>query len=106
MASTECNSCHQEVDWAVKWPEELNDKGLPKTVPVNHDSVDDPAGLLEVWREPVISTSTGSPATVLLFRYLKRGEPLTPGRHRGVSHFATCSHADQWRSKPRSRSTA
>lgn len=100
MTSTECGSCHAEVDWAQKFPLELNDKGLPKAVPVNHGSAGDPAGKLEVWREPVIGTADGrQAATVLYFRYLKKDETPAPGHHRGVSHFGTCPDAGSWRRK-------
>lgn len=100
--ATECASCHAEIDWAEKFPMELNDKGLPKTIPVNHDSVDDPAGKIEVWSEPVIPVNGGAPARVLYARYLNKSHPHPqPGHHRGVSHFATCPQAGQWRSNPK-----
>lgn len=98
----ECRTCHQEIDWAVKFPEELKDDGTPKVAPVNRDSADDPKGTLEVWRQSVIPSSTGQPATVLYFRYLRKGEQPPPGRHRGVSHFATCGQAAQHRRPPAS----
>lgn len=99
MASTECRSCHAEIDYAEKSPAELNDKGLPKMVPVNHDSVDDPKGNLEVWSAPVIDAKGNvGPATVLYFRYLRQGQQPAEGHHRGISHFATCPDRKQWRS--------
>jgi len=105
MPSTECASCHQEIDWAEKFPVELNDRGLPKTIPVNHNSADDPAGTIEVWRESV-TVAEGPPDgyVVLYARYLKKGESPAPGHHRGVSHFATCPQAGQWRSRKPSTS--
>lgn len=108
MPSQECNSCHVPIWWATKFPEELNDKGLPKTIPVNHDSLmikpfGDPKGTIEVWHsEPVIPVKDGEPVTVLYGRYLKKPEIDTvpaAGRRRGVSHFATCRDSAQWRAK-------
>lgn len=97
MATEECSSCHAPVYWCVKDPVELNDRGLPKTNPVNADSIGDPKGNLEVWSEPVIPTTTSEPAYVLKFRYLRRGEVPADGHKRAVSHFATCPEANQWR---------
>lgn len=96
----ECRSCHAPIDWASKWPEEFNEHGKQKTMPINHDSVDDPKGNIEVWREPIIPTTTDAPAMVLRFRYLRKGERPTPGHHRGISHYATCPQAGQWRKQP------
>ncbi len=93
-----CRSCRAPVDWAAKFPEERDDKGRPKTMPVNPDAV--PNGNLEVWRQPVIPTTTTAPATVLYYRYLRKGEQPAPGRERRVSHFATCPDARQWRTRP------
>ena len=110
--STECNSCHTPIWWAIKFPEELNDKGLPKTIPVNHDSLmikpyGDPEGSIEVWPSgPVIPVSDGDPVTVLYGRYLRKNEvSVVPeaGRRRGVSHFATCPDSAQWRGKRTAR---
>lgn len=93
----ECRSCHAEIDWAVKYPEEFKPNGDPKTIPVNHDSVDDPKGNLEVWREPGLPTLDGQEQPRLLARYLRKGQEPAEGHHRGVSHFATCPEADRWR---------
>jgi hypothetical protein len=98
--TAECGSCHTPIDWAEKTPVELNDKGLPKTIPINHDSVDDPAGRIEVWRESITGEG-GQPYLVLRARYLKKGESPAQGHHSGVSHFATCVQAAQWRGNQR-----
>jgi hypothetical protein len=98
MATTECGSCHQEVYWCLKDPPEVNDKGKPKTNPVNPESVGQPGGNLEVWSEPVIPTRSGEPAYVLKFRYRRKTDgPLAEGHKLAVSHFATCPDADKWR---------
>ena len=89
MAGEECRSCRAPVTWAEKFPAELNDRGLPKTVPVDAGSHDDPNGTLAVWRD----------GGVLRARYLKKGEEPAQGQHRGISHFATCPSAAQWRSR-------
>jgi len=99
MPSTECASCHKEIDWAFKYPEELNDRQQPKTIPIDHDSVDVPGGRMEVWSEPVIPVNGGQPARVLYARYLKKGETPAQGHHTGTNHFATCPEAGQWRSR-------
>lgn len=99
--SEECRSCGAPIDWASKFPEEFNDQGKQKMMPIDHDSVDDPKGNIEVWREPIIPTKTDAPATVLRFRYLRKGEVPQRGRHRGISHYATCPQADKWRSQPK-----
>jgi hypothetical protein len=113
MPATECGSCHQEVWFCEKFPAELNDRGLPKTVPVNADSIYDPAdpgkggdprGTMEVWSER-IPTDGGSPLWALFCRYLNQSHPSpAPGHKRAVSHFATCPQAGQWRSRQPSTS--
>jgi len=86
-----CGSCQAEIDWAVKHPDEINPKnGKLKTTPVNRDSADDPKGNLAVWYDG---------EGVLRFRYLRKGETPEPGQHRGISHYATCPQADQWRNR-------
>lgn len=93
----ECRSCHAPIDWASKWPEEFNEQGKQKMMPIDHDSVDDPKGNLEVWREPIIPSKAGEPATVLRFRYIQRGREIERGHHKGISHYATCPQAKNWR---------
>jgi len=100
MPSEECRSCQVEIWWAQKSPLELNDNGLPKTIPVNTDSLDTPNGSIEVWTEKVIPSVDGGHAWVMHFRYLKKGEEPQPGHRRAVSHFATCAQADSWRRRP------
>ena len=51
------------------------------TVPVLRGSYGDLAGLLEVWADP---------AGELWCRELEPGEPVTPGRWRGVEHDGPC----------------
>lgn len=97
MSTTECNSCHAPVYWCVKDPAELNDKGLPKTCPVDVESVGKDSGKLEVWSEPVIPTSTSEPAYILKFRYLKRDQQPAEGHKYAESHFSSCPQAGQWR---------
>jgi hypothetical protein len=102
MASEECKSCRAPIWWCVKDPEEINPKThLPKTNPINAESIGDPKGNIEVWSEPVIPVKNGEPAYVLKFRYLKKGQEPAEGHRRAISHFATCEHADQWRGRPR-----
>jgi hypothetical protein len=100
VPSEECRSpgCRRGIDWAILWPEVIKN-GRVTTHPVDHDSVDDPKGKLEVWSEPVIPVTGGDPVMVLRFRYLKKGEEVQPGRHRGRSHYATCTDSDYWRSQ-------
>lgn len=84
-----CRSCHAEIDWAYS----VNaDAEKEKGNPINHDSVDDPNGNLAVWRDS---------QRVLRYRYLRKGELLrtSPKEHRGISHFATCPNAKEWRKK-------
>lgn len=95
----ECRSCGAPIHWCEKSPVELNNKGQAKTAPVNYDSIDDPAGNLEVWSEPVIPVRNGDPAYALKFRYLKQNEQPAEGHHRAISHFATCEQASQWRNR-------
>jgi hypothetical protein len=111
----ECRSCHAPIDWATKWPEEFKcahkppcapqrdeppcEHARPKTMPIDHDSVDDPKGNLEVWSELVFKSVQDVSVTVLRFRYLKQGESPTEGKHRGISHYATCPQAGQWRGR-------
>jgi hypothetical protein len=95
----ECRSCHAPIDWATKWPEEFNEAGKPKVMPIDHDSVDDPKGKLEVWSELVFKSVDDVSVTVLRFAYLKQGSAPTEGHHRGVSHYATCPQAGQWRTR-------
>jgi len=99
-ATEECRSCHAPVWWAQKFPVELNDSGLPKTMPVNPDSLDDPKGNVEVWTEKVIPVVDGGHAWVMHFRYLRKGQEPEPGHRRAASHFSTCPEAGQWRRKP------
>jgi hypothetical protein len=93
----ECRSCHAPIDWATKWPEEFKPDGQPKRVPVDHDSVDDPKGNLEVWSDTVWQSVDDVNVTVVRFRYLLKGETPRDGHHRGVSHFATCPQSARWR---------
>ena len=78
----ECRSCQITVDWAT----------LPdgKTIPIDRSSAGDPTGNLAVRR-----TDTGT----LEVRYLKGGEEPEPGEKRGISHFATCPQAANWRER-------
>jgi hypothetical protein len=103
VPATECGSCRQEVWFCEKVPFETNDRGLPKTAPVNANSIGDPKGTIEVWSER-LPTDGGAQLWALYFRYLKKGEEVTPGRKRAVSHFATCPQAGQWRSRQPSTS--
>jgi hypothetical protein len=90
----QCDSCSELIDWAVSAkPPEPGER--PKRNPINHASADDPKGNLEVWRDP---------NGVLVYRYLKKGEQPEHGHHRGVSHYATCPQAAEWRSRQRTRS--
>lgn len=100
--STECASpgCRQAIDWAEKFPLELDNAGRPKTIPVNHDSADDPTGNIEVWRQE-IKTAGGATVQVLYARYLRKGQEPEPGHHRGISHFATCPDRDRYRRNPK-----
>lgn len=95
MPAEECRSCKAEIWWVEKTPVELNDKGLPKTIPINADSVDDPKGNIEIWSE-VISADNGH-LRAYRGRYLKKGEVPAEGHHRGISHFSTCPQAGKWR---------
>lgn len=105
MATEECRSCRAPIYWCEKFPVELNDKRMPKTMPINADSIGDPTGKVEVWSEPVIPTTEGRPAYVLHFRYLNQTHPVPDeGHKRAISHFATCKQADSWRNNPRSTS--
>lgn len=97
MATEECRSCHAPVYWCEKFPVEVNDKGMPKSVPIDAGSVGDPKGNIEVWTEPVIATTAGEPAYVKRFRYLRKGTAPADGHHRAVSHYATCPDAAKWR---------
>ena len=85
---SECRSCHAVVDRATSPP--LAEGGPDKrtTMPINRDSVDDPEGNVEVWRDN---------GGTLRYRGLKKDEDPRPGRHRGISHFATCPDAASWR---------
>jgi hypothetical protein len=87
----ECGSCHYEIDWAYSDKPPVPGK-RPGRVPVNHDSAGDPKGNLEVWRDG---------QGVLRYRYLRKGEEPAKGRHRGVTHYATCPDADMWRQRGR-----
>jgi len=89
----ECRSCGASIDWA--FAPEPDENGKVKSNPIDHGSADDPHGNLIVWRD-----KTG----VLRFRYKRKGVALGPGEHTGISHFATCRQADQWRGG-RSRTT-
>lgn len=90
-----CRSCHAPIDWAYKeLTEGVTADGYigerPKSNPIDHGSVDDPAGNLAVWRDG---------QGVLRYRYLRKGDELRPGEHRGISHFATCKDREQWRKR-------
>ena len=78
----ECRSCRITIDWA-----QLPDG---KPVPVDRASAGDPKGNLAVHR-----TTAGT----LKARVLKAGEQLQPGEVRGISHFASCPQARQWRER-------
>jgi hypothetical protein len=106
MASTECSTCHQEIWWVEKFPLEINpDTGQPRRIAVNADSITaegDPKGKIEVWSER-IATDGGQPLWALYGRYLNKQHPVPgPGHKMGVSHFATCEQAGQWRRSPAS----
>lgn len=102
-ATAECNSCHAPIWWATKHPLEINPKtGKPKTMPINANSLDDPKGNVEIWTEDVIPAHSGQRAWAMYFRYLNKGHPRPDeGHHRGVSHYATCPQAEQWRTRGR-----
>lgn len=98
----ECQSCHAAIDWCVKFPEEFNDAGLPKTIPVNRDSWNDPAGNIAAWRGKALPLKDGSPGPSIIYaRYITKAAPLKDGEHRGISHFATCPDAGKWRNRRR-----
>lgn len=99
MAAAECRSCQAEIHWCEKWPVDLNDKGLPKTIPINADSVDDPKGNIEIWSEEIPSQGGTAKYRVYRARYLRQGQVPAEGHHRGISHFATCKQAPQWRGR-------
>jgi hypothetical protein len=82
----ECRSCYSKIDWA-----QLPDG---KGIPVDRSSAGDPNGNLAVRR-----TRAGN----LRARVLKSTEQPQPGEIRGVSHFATCPQAQQWRSREADR---
>jgi hypothetical protein len=81
-----CRSCRIEIDWA-----QLPDG---KPVPVDRSNAGDPGGNLAVRR-----TAAGT----LQARVLKAGEQLQAGEVRGISHFASCPQAQQWRQREASR---
>lgn len=83
----ECRSCRQEIDWATSVPPEGE---VEKTNPINRDSADDPKGNLAIWRDE---------SGILRYRYLRKGDQLRRGEHRGISHFATCPNRDNWRNR-------
>jgi len=95
MPVTECWTCHHSIVHAEKFPTELKADGRPKTMPIDADSLGSAVGNLEVWTETV--TFERQSVEVYKFRYLRQGEAPAEGHHRGVSHFATCAQADQWR---------
>jgi hypothetical protein len=97
MPTPECASCHAEICWAEKTPPELNDRGLPKMIPVDSSSVGAPAGGIEVWREDVIPVAGGGYAPVMRGRYLRQGDVVPDGHQRAVTHFASCPYSGQWR---------
>lgn len=101
MATAECSSCHAGIHWCEKDPLELNDRGLPKMVPVDAGTVGQ-EGKLEVWSVLVMPNPNGADAYALKFRYLKKGEVPAEGHSYATSHFATCPEAKEWRGKPRS----
>jgi hypothetical protein len=75
--------CSALIDWALPEP------GRAQVAhPVDRASADFPGGNLEVWRD-----GRGQ----LRYRVMKKDEEPAPGRHRGVSHFATCVDADFYR---------
>jgi len=79
MAS--CKSCFIKIDWATV---------DGKTVPLDHASAGSPEGNIAVRRMP---------GGTLKGRYLKRGEQPEPGEVRGISHYATCPQAAEWRER-------
>jgi hypothetical protein len=97
----ECNSCRAPIWWCEKQPTELNDRGLPKMAPIDHASVGDPNGNIEVWSTEVIPVKDGEPVRALFFRYLRKGQQPAEGHKRAISHFATCPEAGQWRGSNR-----
>jgi hypothetical protein len=88
MAAEACGSprCGALIDWA------LPDGRQSPAHPVDHASAGQPAGNLEVWRDG----GRGQ----LRYRVMKASEEPAQGRHRGMSHFATCIDAAFYR-RPR-----
>jgi hypothetical protein len=104
VSTEECRSCHAPIDWCVKYPEEVNEKtGLPKTIPIDHGSWDDERGNIAAWRGEPLALRDGSPGPSIIYaRYITKREPFREGKeHRGISHFATCKQAGQWRGSNR-----
>jgi hypothetical protein len=89
----QCDSCHAWIDWAVSAAPPVEGE-RPKRNPIDHGSAGEPAGNLEVWRDE---------HGVLVYRYLKKGEEPADGHKRGISHFATCPQAGQWRGRRRTK---
>lgn len=79
---SECRSCQIPVDWGT-----LPDS---KAIPIDRSSAGDPKGNLAVRR-----TDAGT----LKVRFLKADEQPEPGEKRGISHFATCPQAANWRER-------
>lgn len=97
MPAEECRSCRKEIHWCEKDPVELNDKGQPKTIPVDADTVGKiENGKIEVWSEQ-IPTDGGERLFALKFRYITIAQPFNPEHKMAVNHFATCPQAGQWR---------
>lgn len=97
-STAECSSCHAPVYWCVKDPLDLNERGLPKVIPVDVASVGAADGKVEVWSEPIVPVPPDSAAYVLKFRYLNRSHPAPDeGHKRATSHFATCPDRKEWR---------
>jgi hypothetical protein len=97
----ECRSCHAPIWWCELDPPAVNERGEPKMAPVDHATIGDPTGKLEVWSVEIIPVKGGEPARALYFRYLRKGEVPAEGHKRAISHFATCPQAGQWRGSRR-----
>jgi len=88
MLTRQCRSCGADVLWATV-------ETSSKIMPIHKDSLHDPRGNLEVWKD-----ESGK----VRCRYLKGDEPLMvplPGHFRAMSHYAFCPDAEAWRAKNR-----
>ena len=86
MMTKRCRSCGADILWAT-----VETSG--KVTPIHKDSLHDPAGNLEVWKD-----ASGK----VRCRYLKGDEPeALPGHFRAMSHYAFCPEAEAWRARNR-----